>query len=112
MNHVHNGTPVHNGPSLCRSCRFATVVSGTRLDEEMVVCSNLSRPNDLIRFKVVQCSAYNDKSKPSLDAMQTIAWALCTDKSGRKIGFLSPHEAKQREDIVKPKWLDESELVR
>lgn len=114
MNKVRQGTPIHNGPSLCRSCRNATIVIGTRIDEDLVVCGNLPAPYDRVRFKVIECSSYDDKSRPSLGAMSSIAWELCTDKSGRRIGFLSPRDMKKRhEDIDDVPYVgDEPEVIR
>lgn len=112
MNKVRNGTPVHDGPSLCRTCRHATIVTGTKLNEEIVLCSELSRPYDRITFKVTECSSHDDKSRPSFGAMNQIAWELCTDRSGRRIGFLSPKDMRRRQEQLETlPYLEEPELI-
>lgn len=113
MNKVRHGTPVHDGPSLCRSCRSATIVSGTSLNDELVICGELSRPYDRIRFKVTDCSGYDNKATPTIGMMQQIAWELRTDRSGQRIGFMGPREAtKRRDEIEELPYLDEPEVIR
>jgi hypothetical protein len=80
--------------------------------DEVIMCSELNRPHDRITFKVIECSRYDDKSRPSLGSMQSIAWQLCTDKAGRQIGFLSPRDKARRTDIDELPYLKEPELVR
>jgi hypothetical protein len=107
-NKVRGGTPAFDGPSLCRSCRHATVVEGTRLDDEIIQCGELSYRNDRITFKVTDCSSYLNKALPTLQAMRDIAWELRTDKAGRRIGFTSPIEAKRRnEELVDLPYLSD-----
>lgn len=103
MRKIYNGTPVHDGPSLCLTCRCATVVKGMRIDEEFISC-NMTRGR--VRFKVTSCSDYDNKATPTLGAMQEIAWQLRTSASGKRIGFLSPTEAKRRKDLTELPWLD------
>lgn len=93
-------TPILHGPSLCQSCRHATIVKGAALNQEIVECDELSRPQNLITFRVTECSKHDDRSTPSLASMQRIAWELCTDKQGRKIGFLSPIDRRNRKDLA------------
>lgn len=96
MRKVKHGTPIHEGPGLCASCRNATIVTGLAESETFTVCGKLDRPYDLIRFKVRECTDYDNRSAPSLSAMKDIAWTLATDKEGRRIGFLSPGEVRRR----------------
>jgi len=39
---IRGGTADFGEPSLCLTCRFATVIKGQRLREEIVECSRLS----------------------------------------------------------------------
>ena len=39
---IRGGTVNHNEPSLCLTCRFATVVKGVSLRDEIIECSQLS----------------------------------------------------------------------
>lgn len=90
---VHGGTPTHATAGLCYSCRRAIIVRGRTLGEEIVQCSELSSGYagaDRVRFKVTNCTRYDDKSRPSLSAMQSIAWELRTDTDAKQIGFMSP----------------------
>lgn len=95
---VKFGTPLHNQPSLCRSCRNATHLRGLAESQDYIVCKELPYGRDLIRMTVIECSMYDDRGKPTLRHMEQIAWELATDKSGQKIGFLSPQDFKRRRE--------------
>jgi len=43
-------------------------------------------------MRVTECNRYADRSKPSLRAMQEIAWVLQSDSKRQKIGFVSAKE--------------------
>lgn len=92
---VKHGTPIHDQPSLCRSCRHATHVKGLSQNQDYTICGHLSHPNDRIMMKVVECSQYSDKGSPSLRFMEQIAWSLVTDAEKNKIGFLSPRDFRK-----------------
>ncbi|PYQ41683.1 MAG: hypothetical protein DMF77_15115 [Acidobacteria bacterium] len=81
---VFGGTPQHSAPSLCLTCRRATVVKGHSLSSEIIRCHALDRTMD---FPVRECDSYDDRSQPSLWDLKEIAWALVTDKRNR-IGFV------------------------
>lgn len=89
---IREGTPRHDGPSLCESCRSATIVRGRTINEEIVHCSELGRTNNRIRFIVRSCNAYANRAEPTLYDLRQIAWELRTDKSGQRIGFVSAAE--------------------
>lgn len=103
---VHKGTPRHDGPSLCETCRHATIVQGLSLNDDIVECSELSSSlrGNRITFTVTACSSYLDRRRPTLNMMREIAWELRTDQSGQKIGFMSPDEIDklQRSGRLKP----------
>lgn len=82
---VHNGTRA-DGPALCRTCRNATILKGSAINQEVVYCGSLG---EYLKFEPVECSSYDDKNQPSLHAMREIAHILNVTKSGRVIGFLS-----------------------
>lgn len=100
MNKVNHGTPRHDGPALCDTCRHATIVRGLSINDDIVQCSELSsgyNGADRIRFKVTACSQYSDRRTPTLGMMTEIAWQLRTDQSGQKIGFMSPDDFAKAE---------------
>jgi hypothetical protein len=113
MNKVRHGTPVHEGPALCRTCRHARVIAGTSLNDEVIICGELPTPYSRITFKVTECSEYKNRAVPTLGAMQEIAWQLRTDRDGRRVGFMSPDDfEKRREEIRVLPYLDESDIRR
>jgi hypothetical protein len=94
---IQGGTASDNEPSLCLSCRYATIVRGPRLRDEMVDCQRLSGDNSRITFHVRFCSAYVDRTHPTLHQMEEIAWVLRSDPKRNQIGFvraraLKPHD--------------------
>jgi hypothetical protein len=74
-------TTAESGRSPCGTCRYATIVRGVRLRDEIIECSELGCGRGRITFPVTSCSAYSDKRRPSLRAMEEIAWVL---RSGPK----------------------------
>lgn len=91
MNKVYGGTVRHHGgPSLCLSCRNATVV--THMRGIHVECHNISHGQNGMPQPVIECSSYDDKSHPSRRDFQQIGWVLNTSKSGEVIGFVNPKE--------------------
>ena len=96
---VRGGTADHGQRSLCETCRWSTIIRGTRLGEEIVECAQLSQENQRVRFQVASCSDYKDRSQPELRAMEEIAWILRSDPRRNQMGFvknsqLAPHERK------------------
>lgn len=96
---VRGGTASSGEPSLCVSCRWATIIRGESLNNEIVSCGSLSRPSQRITFRVTSCNSYNDRSAPSLNDMQQMAWVLRTDKKNR-IGFVPAKDLKDSERYV------------
>jgi hypothetical protein len=91
---VQNGT-VRGDVNLCRSCRYALRKVGSITGSETVNCM-AGHCGPLIREPVAECSAYLDRCAHTLDEMMEIAWQLQTDKGGRKLGFLSPEQLRDR----------------
>ena len=92
---IHGGTVQHGQPSLCHTCRFATILKGQRLRDEIVECSRLSE-HSRVTFAVTACSAYSDRRRASIYEMEEIAWILRSDPRRKTIGFveakaLKPH---------------------
>ena len=75
---IHGGTANYGDPSLCLTCRFATIVKGRTLRDEIVECSRLS-DHARITFPVTFCTGYADKQLASIREMEDIAWVLRTD---------------------------------
>lgn len=90
---IHKGTPNTSGASLCLSCHHAGIMRGERESEVRVNCSNFPEPPPF--NNVVECSAYSDKSKATLQDMRELAWVLVTDRARTKIGFEAPDEWKR-----------------
>jgi hypothetical protein len=97
---IQGGTVKHGQSSLCLSCRYATVVRGRRLKEEIVECDRLSAGHNLVRFPVTSCSGYLNRCHPSLREMEEIAWVLRTDAGKKHIGFVQSHRLEPRERFV------------
>ena len=66
---IHGGTASNGEPSLCLTCRFATVVKGTSLRDEIVECSQLSYGRNRITFPVTVCTEY-----PIVDSHRCARW--------------------------------------
>lgn len=90
-------TASHAEGSLCLSCRNGQSIRGQGINEEIVHCTHLG---ERVRFRVTECSSYDDRSKPTLRAMSQIAWQVSSDKKTKQIGFLTPQEfrAAQKEE--------------
>jgi hypothetical protein len=91
---VKDGTP-EGAQSLCRTCRWAHIVKGFGVSQEMIHCRWLAYDPPVL-FSVSQCNSYDDKRIPSKADMEKIAWVLMTKKPGRTIGFVT---AKQFREI-------------
>ena len=85
---IRGGTADHGQPSLCESCRWATVIRGKTQGDEIVECGQLSYRNQRVPFPVVSCSRYSDRSTPSLRDMEDIAWILPSDPHRKQMGFI------------------------
>jgi hypothetical protein len=97
---VRGGTVDHGQRSLCETCRWATIVRGTRLEDEIVECSELSFYNRRIRFAVTSCSGYSDRRLPSLREMEETAWILRSDPHRNQVGFVRSDRLTDEERYV------------
>jgi hypothetical protein len=86
---VTGGTARSDEPSLCLTCRFATVVKGVSLRDGIIECSQLSYGRNRVTFPVTQCTEYSDPKKNT-------------------IGFVKRTELTRRERFV----LDDDEFPR
>ena len=103
---IRGGTADTSQPSLCLTCRFATIVKGPSLRDEIVECAQLSHGRNRVTFPVNVCTEYSDRRQPSLRAMEEIAWVLRSDPKKNEIGFVKRSELTRRERFV----LDDDEL--
>ena len=94
---IRGGTVKHGEPSLCLTCRHATIVEGTSLQERIVECSELSSHHSRITFPVTSCTRFADRRRPSLREMEETAWILRTDPRRNQVGFVHARELKTRD---------------
>ncbi len=99
---IVGGTAQHGEPSLCLSCRHATIVTGAGLRDHIVDCGRLSSARSRVPFQVISCSGYSDRRQPSLREMEEIAWVLRTDAQKNQIGFVQARDLKPRDRYVLP----------
>ena len=98
---IRGGTANHGEPSLCLTCRFATLVKGQRLREDIVECSRLS-DHSRITFPVNFCTGYADRRHASIREMEEIAWVLRSDPSRNKVGFVKASKLNPQDRYVLP----------
>ena len=98
---IHGGTANHSESSLCLTCRFATVVKGRTLRDEIVECRKLS-DRARITFPVTFCTGYADQRLASIREMEEIAWILRSDPRRNQIGFVEARKLKPAERYVLP----------
>lgn len=93
---VLKGTRSSAGPRLCDSCASGVVRRGAAESDERIYCRTIERD---VRTRIVECSSYIDRTRPSLWDMQQIAWVLEVDSKRQRIGFLRSHDwAREHED--------------
>lgn len=96
MNKVQGGTRDSKEP-LCVTCHSGLVVKGTRESHDFTVCQAHMEPIR-ITFPVTSCTEYRDRRQPTKHEYEETAWILHVSPS-RKVGFLTPKEAKEQEVI-------------
>jgi hypothetical protein len=97
---VRGGT-LGSGKSLCRTCRWATIIQGAAASETIVYCKEISYDKP-IPFEAYECNEYDDKRLASKVEMESLAWILRTDpKQKGHLGFVSP---KQRREELGDNW--------
>jgi hypothetical protein len=97
---VRGGTVDHGQRSLCESCRWSTVIRGTKLGEEIVECDQLSYRNQRVPFPVTSCSRYGNSERASLKEMEEIAWVLRSDPHRNQVGFVHANRLTDEERYV------------
>jgi hypothetical protein len=97
---VRGGTIAEDQRSLCETCRWATIVRGARLREEIVECSELSYRNRQIRFPVASCSRFVNHTHPTIREMEETAWLLRSDPHRKQIGFVHASRLSEEERYV------------
>jgi len=96
---IRGGTVNHGEPSLCLTCRFATIIKGSRLGDEIVECGRLSERNR-ITFPVTSCTGFIDRTHASIREMEEIAWVLRSDPKRNEVGFVKASALKPRERFI------------
>ncbi len=99
---IQGGTVQHGEPSLCLTCRHATVVQGPGLQDRIVDCDQLASARSRVPFPVSSCSSYSDRRQPTLREMEDVAWVLRTDAHSKRIGFVQARDLKPRDRYVLP----------
>jgi hypothetical protein len=96
---VRGGTVQHGEPSLCLTCRSATIVKGNRLRDDILECGRLEAR---ITFPVSHCNRYVNSTHPTVREMEDVAWVLRSDPRRNQIGFVAPGKLKAHERYVLP----------
>ena len=97
---VKGGTVDHSQRPLCESCRWSTIIRGSKLGDEIVECSQLAYRNQRVPFRVVSCSAYANRNHASLREMEEIAWILRSDPHRNQVGFVRSNKLTDEERYV------------
>jgi hypothetical protein len=96
---IRGGTVKHGEPSLCLTCRHATIVEGPTLRDRIVDCGRLNG-DSRVPFPVASCTGYSDRRHLSIRDMEDLAWVLRTDPKRNQIGFVQARELKPRDRYV------------
>ncbi len=94
---VQDGTPRHDGQSLCETCRWSRIIRGRTLDEEIVECDASHVRPMRITFKVTSCSDYADNRLPTYHELVHQAWILRPATKRRGAGFVRGSDLEYRE---------------
>ena len=97
---IRGGTLAHGDAPLCQTCRYATIVKGPGLRDEIIECRELAFGRQRITFPVHTCTSYADRRQASLREMEEIAWVLRTDARRNEIGFVRASTLRERERHV------------
>jgi hypothetical protein len=97
---IRGGTVMHGDAPLCQTCRYATIVKGPTLSDEIIECASLTNGLGRIAFPVTYCTAYSDRRQASIREMEDIAWILRSDPKRNQIGFVPASKLRERERYV------------
>ena len=92
---VRGDTPDFSKPSLCDSCKNATIIKGVAFDEKVVKCPYFGHQG--VPFRVTECKAYLDINHPYVNEMEEIAWLLVTKTTTNQIGFIRAKDLSDEE---------------
>jgi hypothetical protein len=105
---IHGGSTRNDHKSLCVNCRFATIVRGQTLDEEVVHCQSVTTRGMRVTFKVTACTSHSDINQPTYMQLLEDAWILKPASKKRPAGFVKHSELKAEEMEVIMKELREA----
>ena len=94
---VYGGTPSHDAASLCSNCRFARIIRGHRLEEELVFCDATAMNALRVTFKVASCSNFLDDRQPTYHELLEQAWILRPASKRRAAGFVRASDLSEAE---------------
>ena len=94
---IHGGTALNSERGLCASCRFATIVRGRKLDEEVVHCNSITTRGMRVPFKVTSCTSHSDLDQPTYMQLLEDAWILKPGSKGKPAGFVRNSELQAEE---------------
>ena len=94
---IYGGTAVNGERSLCATCRFATIVKGRSLDEEVVHCQSITTNGMRVPFKVTSCTSHSDIDQPTYMQLLEDAWILKPASRRKPAGFVKQSDLKAEE---------------
>lgn len=94
---IHGGSAMNTEKSLCAKCRFATIVRGRTLDEEVVHCQSITTRGIRVTFKVTSCTSHSDIDQPTYMQLLEDAWILRPASKRKPAGFVKNSELKAEE---------------
>ena len=94
---IYGGTAVNGERSLCATCRFATIVKGRSLDEEVVHCQSITTNGMRVPFKVTSCTSHSDIDQPTYMQLLEDAWILTPASRRKPAGFVRHSDLKAEE---------------
>lgn len=97
---IRGGTVMHGDAPLCQTCRYATILRGPTLSDEIIECASLTYGRGRITFPVTYCTAYSDRRQASVREMEEIAWILRSDPKRKEIGFAHASKLRERHRFV------------
>jgi hypothetical protein len=106
---IYGGTVLNSEKSLCARCRFATIVRGRTLDEEIVHCGSITTRGMRVTFKVTSCTSHSDIDQPSYMELLEDAWILRPASKRKPAGFVKNSELRADEIQEIMRELRESE---
>ena len=93
---VLQGTRSAHAARLCDTCHHGVVRKGAADSDEQIHCTVTGRR---VRTRIVECSQYSNRTRPSLWDLRQIAWVLNMDSKRQRIGFVRAQQwEKEHED--------------